>query len=246
MTRLPETSARHLEAREAIGWLALVGLVFVGGYYGVAELVPGASARDLSTPLDALIPFHPGWLLVYVAVYPAATLPLFVVRDAPLLRRIALAYLGVIALCLVCFSIWPVSGAPLRDSVGSLDPDRLLEWGTLLLYRLDPPRNLFPSLHIALATLAVCGAGRAQPVVGRVGAIALVFIVCSVVGIRQHYAVDALVGGLLALASAAAALRPWRPDPSHPPARPPRSALGCLALYVLGVSSFGLAFLLGR
>ena len=86
----------------------------------------------------------------------------------------------------------------------------------------------------------------AHRAVGRVGAVALVFIVCSVVGIRQHYAVDALVGWLLALAFAAAALRPWRPDPSHPPARQPRYALGCVALYVFGVSSFGLAFLLGR
>lgn len=236
------STGRELVPREAMGWFALVAAFFGGGYYALAALTTGAPARDLTTPLDGSVPFSAGWVLIYAAVYPMATLPLFVVRDADLLRRVARAYLVVIAVSFVCFAAFPISAVPLRTGVPPLDPERFLEWGTRLLYRLDPPRNLMPSLHVALATLAVVGSARANPRFAWGGAVVLTVIGIAVVGLRQHYAVDVLAGFGLALGVAFVSLRSWRPDPAFAPMRSMHAALGCVAIYVGGVVAFAVAF----
>lgn len=223
---------RRLGRREALAWVGLVAGLFGAGYYAAAAVASAPPARDLTTPPDRWIPFHPAWILAYVAVYPASLLPLFVVRDADLFRRIARAYLAAIGLALACFLALPVSGQPLRDAIPPLDPGRFLEWGILWLHRLDPPTNLLPSLHLALATLAVVGCGRASPVVGRVGAAMLGVVALSVVGTRQHYAIDGLAGLALALGLAQVFLRPWRADPDHAAAHPPQRALRLGGLYL--------------
>lgn len=223
---------RRLGRAESVAWLALVGALFGAGYYATAALAGTPPARDLSTALDHCIPFHPAWVLVYLAAYPASLLPLFVVRDALLFRRIAVAYLAAIAVALGFFALLPVSGEPLRDQIPPLESSHFLEWGIQWLHRLDPPRNLFPSLHVALASLAVLGSGRASPRVGRVGAVALVVVSLAVVGTRQHYTIDVVAGLALAHGIAQLCLRPWCADPGYAAAHPPARALRFVGIYL--------------
>jgi len=71
-------------------------------------------------------------------------------------------------------------------------------WRLRLLYFLDPPLNLFPSLHLALAFLAALAAVRVRSLLGVVAVIWTLCIAVSVCTTKQHFAVDAAAGLALA------------------------------------------------
>jgi membrane-associated phospholipid phosphatase len=177
----------------------------VGLYFGVG-LRPAPHARSLATPLDARIPFWPSAIWVYATVYPAILAPVLIVRSPARFRRIAWSLIAVIVICAVCFAFFPVETVSLRQSA-SVGADSGLDrsftaWGIRLLFALDPPRNAFPSLHVALATVIALGVGGSLPLGGRAAsqrarwtAFAwLAAVVASVVLVRQHYAADAVAG----------------------------------------------------
>jgi hypothetical protein len=119
-------------------------------------------------------------------------LPLFVVRDPAVFRRVALAYLLAIASAFAVFLLFPVTSQGLRVDARLYADAGFAGWLLQLLYFLDPPLNLFPSLHLALALLAALAARRVHR---RSGAAALAWTACiaaSVCTTKQHFAVDAL------------------------------------------------------
>jgi membrane-associated phospholipid phosphatase len=203
---------------------------FAGGYFAVAFASGSARARALPLALDGRIPFVPESVCVYVLVYSAALSPLFLVRCRRLFRRTALAFALAIALALPWFLLWPVTSVGLRPPFEMLDPSRFVEWGVMLLYTWDPPVNLFPSLHVALAALAGLAAWKAQPTAGAVALPTVLMISVSVCTVKQHFVVDVLAGAALALALYAAVLRPYRPVGNAPTAYSWRGPVGFLAL----------------
>jgi membrane-associated phospholipid phosphatase len=205
---------------------------FAGGYFAVAFASDPARARALPLALDGRIPFVPASVCVYVLVYSAALSPLFLVRCRRLFRRTALSFALAIALALPCFLLWPVTSVGLRPPLETLDPSRFVEWGVMLLYTWDPPVNLFPSLHIALAALAGLAAWKAQPAAGAVALPAVGMIGVSVCTVKQHFLVDVLAGAALALAIYSAVLRPYRAGGDAPTAYSWRGPVGFLALQV--------------
>jgi hypothetical protein len=195
------------EQEGAAGWLreralAVLGvaLLFAGGYYAIAFLGPTESAVSLRTPLDDAIPFWPTSVIAYAWVYPAAFLPAFVVRSTSLFRRVLVAYLMLIGLAFAAFLLFPVSASGLRPEIESLDLERFSEWGTSLLYRLDPPVNLFPSLHLGLATLSALACWRVHRRIGALALVALALVAVAVCTVKQHFVMDALAGLGLAIA----------------------------------------------
>jgi hypothetical protein len=183
---------------------ALTGAVlafFLAGYFGIGWLDDPSRARSLALPLDGRIPFVLGSVIVYWSVLALALLPIFCVRNAALFRRVALAYALATAASFACFLVLPVTSIGFRPDANVYADAGFAGWLLRLLHFLDPPLNLFPSLHLALATLAALAALRVWPALG---AFALVWTACILVAVcttKQHYALDALAG--LALAGAA-------------------------------------------
>jgi PAP2 superfamily len=177
-----------------------VVIFFVAGYFGVGWLVTDPSvARSLATPVDAAIPFVLGSVVVYWSILPMALLPIFVIRDPALFRRIALADVAMIAVALAGFVLFPATSLGFRPDAAALPDGGFPGWLLRLLQFLDPPVNLFPSLHLALATLAALAAWRVSRILG---AFALVWTGCIAVSVcttKQHFAVDAPAGIALAL-----------------------------------------------
>jgi membrane-associated phospholipid phosphatase len=132
---------------------------------------------------------------------------------------VAWAYFAVVTLCLLCFVLYPVSAAGLRPSLAGLDPSRFAVWGLRLNYALDPPVNLFPSLHLAGATIAALGAWKARPAYGALAGVAVAPIAVAVCTVKQHYWIDAVGGVALAVAVYARWLRDYEPPPDERPAR---------------------------
>jgi membrane-associated phospholipid phosphatase len=176
---------------------AVLGL-FLAGYFGVGFLASDPeNARSLWTPLDGAIPFLLGSVFVYWSILPMALLPIFVVRDPAVFRRVALAYALAIALALAGFLLVPVTSVGLRPDAAMYADADFAGWLLQLLYFLDPPFNLFPSLHLALALLAALAAWRAHRPSGVAALAWTACIAASVCTTKQHYAVDVAAGLLL-------------------------------------------------
>jgi membrane-associated phospholipid phosphatase len=200
---------------ERAAWALALLLAFGFSYFGIATRFDEARATTLLTPLDAAIPFVPQAIFVYVIVYPLALYPLFVVRSRALLRRTALAYGIVIVVAVGCFILFPVSASELRSGVGALDVTRFDTWGVRLLFTLDPPSNLFPSLHVAIAMLAGLAALRARTGYGAPALVVGGGIAAAAILVRQHFLVDVAAGMGLGFAAHALVIRPL-----HLPASP--------------------------
>jgi hypothetical protein len=210
----------HLERLAiAVGMLAFA----FGGYFGIGHATDPTAASSLATSLDAAIPFVPESIWVYAAVYVMITLPIFVIDSPALFRRIAVAYAAIVVVCLSCFALFPVSGAGLRPSLEDVEASAFVLWGLQLNYALDPPVNLFPSLHVAGATIAALAAGRARRAWGIGAGLVVAAVSVAVCTVKQHFWVDAAAGVALAWAAHTALVRPFRLPPGERAARGPAS-----------------------
>ena len=191
---------------------AVLFTLFFVGYYALAALVDPVRAHSLRTSLDDAIPFVPATIYFYAWVYTALFLPLFVVRCQTLFRRVIAAYALVVGVSLLCFAIYPVTSLGLRSEVESLDPARFTSWALRLVYTLDPPYNLFPSVHIAIAILAAGVAWTARRVYGIVAGAAVAVIAVAICTVKQHFVLDGLAGLALGAAVWFALVRGHRCD----------------------------------
>jgi membrane-associated phospholipid phosphatase len=206
-------------SRAERAWLTLsVAGLFVAGYFGVSATVSPARARTLGTAIDASIPFVAGTVWLYLLVFPASLLPLFVVRSQTLFRRAMAAYAVAIAASLVLFAAIPVTSVGLRVDPASLDRRQFSSWAVAQLYAIDPPFNLFPSLHLSIATLSALAAWKARRLWGAVALGGVSLIAISIATVKQHFVVDALGGALLAGIVYAAILAPYAPGEDGDPA----------------------------
>jgi hypothetical protein len=168
---------------------------FLVGYFGVGWVaVDPGRARSIATPLDDAIPFLPRTVIVYWSILPMALLPIFTLRDPGLFRRVAYAYAAAISVSLAVFVAFPVTSAPLRLTAESTATSGFAGWLLHLLHTLDPPLNLFPSLHLALASLSALAVTRVDRTLG---AVALAWTACIAVSVcttKQHFVADVPAG----------------------------------------------------
>lgn len=232
---------KKLRSRETLLERAALsaGLVifFIAGYFGIGLSRDPGEARELRTSIDARIPFIARSVWIYLLIFPAALLPLFVVRCQRLFRRTAFAYAAAIVASLICFTLFPVTSVRLRAGPAMLNLTRPSDWAVSTLYAIDPPYNLFPSLHLSIAALAAFSAWKAAKLYGTVAFACLVFVGVSVCTVKQHVVLDALGGVALGAAASALVLRPYRPRGDVSPAyswRGPSLYLAFLALVYAG------------
>lgn len=218
----------HLE-RLAIT-VAFLTLTFIG-YFWIGLTTDPGEARSLATPLDARIPFVPASIVVYAGVYILITLPVFLVESRALFARVVVAYLFVVFVCLLSFALFPVSGAALRPDLSELEIHPFLLWGLKTNYGLDPPVNLFPSMHLAGATIAALSVGKARRRDGWIAGAAVVPVAIAVCTVKQHFWVDAVAGIALGFAGFALLLRRFELPPGERASRGPGgwAAFGALA-----------------
>jgi membrane-associated phospholipid phosphatase len=222
-----------------------VGLItfFIAGYFGLGSSTNPARARELTSSLDKQIPFVARSVWVYLMIFPSALVPLFVVRCPRLFRRTALAYATAIAVSLICFIAFPVTSARLRVAPDLLDMAHPSDWAVSVLYSLDPPYNLFPSLHLSIAALAAFSAWKAARVFGAVVFVTVGFIAVSVCTVKQHILLDVLGGLALAALAGAVILCPYRRKGGLNPAYSWRGPALFLIFLILVYAGYYVAYL---
>jgi hypothetical protein len=248
VTTLGARAGDFLDVRprtERVLTAVILALAWTGGYQTIGWSIDGGRAVSLATPLDGAIPFIPETVYLYGLVYGAALYPLFVVRSRALLRRTALAYVVVIAVSLACFVVFPVTCAALRPPLAEVDPGTLHGWGLRLIYRLDPPANLFPSLHVGLAAIGAAAAWRACPRHALLAVGIVAGTVLSVCTVKQHFVADAVAALALVALVDQRLLRTFRPPDDEPLAYGWRGPAGYVVLQLGLYGALALAFAAG-
>ncbi|MFO0990690.1 MAG: phosphatase PAP2 family protein [Hyphomicrobiales bacterium] len=191
----------------ALSLLALFG----SGYFGIGYLTDPGRVHDLALPLDLALPFEATWVWIYIWVIPAAVAPLFLVKSQGLYRRAILAYALTIAIACLVFLIYPVSAMGLRAQatlVIAQFSDRMVA----VLYQVDPSANAFPSLHLALVTLAALAAWKASRLMGLILGLSVPMVAIAVLLVKQHFILDVVSGIVLALLIGAPLISGYRPE----------------------------------
>ena len=205
---MPPAAAR----RRGLRFWALCTLVVFYAIYPASNWLAARQARryDFITPWDARIPLVPEFIWVYFSFFVFILLPIWLVdgEDIDALgRRQVLATV----LCGLVFALFPANLAFVRV-LPEAEPYRSI-FG--LMFALDAPHNLLPSLHIVytVATgLALYATQRRHGRPLRCALIALwgVAICASTMLVHQHHILD------VAAAVALVAVLQWlvRPRPN--------------------------------
>lgn len=157
-------------------------------------LARGRAPHDLSLPLDALFPLLPWTMLFYFGCFLwwGVVYWLVSLRDREEADRFFAANLLAKLVCLLFFAFFPTTIVRPAPSGSSLWV-RLLE----LLYRVDTPDNLFPSVHCYLGWLCWIGLrGKKDcPFAVRAFSLLMALAVCvSTLTVRQHVLADVFGG----------------------------------------------------
>jgi PAP2 superfamily protein len=190
---------------EHVGLTLGVSVLFFFGYFAVGLSTIHRRAHDFQTPLDNRIPFVARSIWIYLWSFSASVIPLCFIRCPRLFRRSALAFAVAICVSLVCFTAFPVTASHLRVSAAQLKAPGPSHWAVSTIYTLDPPYNLFPSLHVSLTALAAMAVWKTNRFYGGLLFIGVASVAIAVCTTKQHFlfdvlgglAIAALVGGII-------------------------------------------------
>ena len=159
-------------------------LLFCVFYLGAARL--GFREPRLLQPsvVDRAVPFLPWTIAVYLSQFAFLFLALWLQTDSRALTRTFAAIAIATILSCAIFVVWPttIPRPPVRSAAFDA------------LWLFDVPANCFPSLHVALATIAACFWPRRR----WIAVIWAAAIALSTLTTKQHYAVDVLAGAVVA------------------------------------------------
>ena len=175
--------------------LVLGAILIVGAYqfYFWCQRNPLRPARELRLPLDDRIPFWPAWVWIYSFLYyPVILYTTWVVQSSREFVYVAVSFLGLLAMQMAFFLIFPVATP---ESWRAVNGERT--WSERFLafvQRFDARSNSFPSMHTSVAMLTAL---YLSPHVGPAAFAFPVAIGLSCLFTKQHYLVDLPAGAAL-------------------------------------------------
>ena len=158
----------------------------------------------LSSALDESIPVIPAFIYIYVAAFFfwIANYCYIYCFSADFARRLLTADLMCKIVCALCFVLYPCT-------LVQPDPESLHgigAWLLKLIYHLDQPTNLLPSMHCYISVLIALPLmwkkDTRTPLWYRVFSVALALAIClSTLFTKQHVVADVYTGALMAVAA---------------------------------------------
>src|SRR5262249_38089956 len=143
---------------------------------------------------ETRIPLVPWMIWPYLTLFTLFCVPL-VQMTADEMRRLTLQSTIPLLTAGVCFVAFPF-----RTGFPPAEIDALHRPVFDLLWAVDTPQNLVPSLHIAFSTLILLGAREVTTARLRPCYLAwLAVMVCAVVLVHQHHVIDVVTGIAIAM-----------------------------------------------
>ena len=165
-------------------------------YFPLTDYTQTLQPVTMTTRFDEAIPLSPIWIAFYVMIYPAAILPMFVVKDPLVFRQVIKAFLAVEFIAIIVFLTVPVH-MTIRPPLETIAVDGFFEWGIRVCYWYDYPTCCFPSLHVATATLSGFACYRVHRPTGCVAIAMACLISVSTLLVKQHFIADVFAGVML-------------------------------------------------
>ena len=219
---------------------AVVLMLLVPYYLVIAVVTRGRTLHVSELALDRMVPLQPAWSLIYLSYLLCPFLPMLVMRQEEQVRRTFLAWLLVWITGYVCFLVYPtVASRPAGGEIGK----GFFAWFLQGIYDADPPRNCFPSLHVATPFVAALTCYRVHRGVGLAAGLWASLIALSTLFTNQHYVADVFAGIFLASVAYAVFLRncPREPTPELDRRAAPLLMLGLIGIYALAVAGLWVA-----
>jgi len=209
-------------------------------YLFIGAIVAGGPANVPELALDRMAAPTPAWSLVYLSLFLAALLPVFVLHQQELIRRALLGFIFMWLVAYICFLAYPTIG-PRPASVAG---DGFHVWTLKAIYSSDVRYNCFPSLHVAQCFLAAFAVHRVHRGVGTVAVLWAFLVGVSTVYTKQHYVLDVVGGIVLASTACAIFLRGYAREaiPENERRLAPILAAGAFATYGALVAILWLAY----
>lgn len=163
-------------------------------YFGSRIITTGMHHYDFSIFIDDYIPFVSGWMIIYVLAYVAWVVGFIVIgrESREVCYEVLAAEQVAKVLCLVCFLIIP--STIVRPEITG---NGFCEWLSRLIYSMDNPDNLFPSIHCLENWICFRGAMKCKKVGNDYKVfmfIAALLVFASTLLVKQHVFVDVLGG----------------------------------------------------
>ena len=202
----PEPSTATI-ATPAYKWTVGLGLALLQSavYFGIGHLHLDRSTEILRTRLDDAIPFWPWTAWCYLPFYAGV----FIIAIAGFRQRVLFnrAVRSVLVVMII--------GAMGHIFIGAEYPRPVLHppyanFSAAFLasvQSIDPPGNVFPSLHVAQTSTLAFLLVRDRPLLGRVAIVMGAMLAASTMTIKQHFVADVLAGYALAFFGRWLALR---------------------------------------
>ena len=169
-------------------------------------------------PLDDMIPFCEWFLIPYASWFILLLgAPLyFLLTDKRDFLKITFIMFTGMTLCLLLYLLFP-NGLQLRPQITG---DNLLCRIAQLLYSIDTPTNVCPSIHVSSSVAAAIVVNRSQRLKKRykiriLSTLWVVLICLSTLFVKQHSVIDLLCGTLVSLVLAAVAYSPRLENRAH-------------------------------
>ncbi len=187
--------------RRGLRFWAICTLVVFYAIYPVSNWLASQQAHryDFITPWDALIPLVPEFIWVYFSFFIFIMLPIWLV-DADEIERLGKCQIIATLVCGLVFALLPANLAFDR-SLPEAEPYRSI---FSLMFMVDKPHNLLPSLHIVYTVATALAICKTQWALARRGLCAVIVLwsvaICaSTMLVHQHHVLDVATAVLLVL-----------------------------------------------
>ena len=155
-----------------------------------------AKMHDMTTAFDAAWPFEPVWVCIYVATFAFWTYQnITVARESPeAANRLFAADFPAHLICFFFFVLYPTTNV--RPEVAGTG---FAAWLMRLIYWIDTPTNLFPSIHCYVAWLGTrllydCKTLKHKAPVCVACTVGSLLVFLSTLFTKQHVLWDVLAG----------------------------------------------------
>ena len=188
-------------------WTVGLGLAVLQSlvYFGIGHTQLARSTEILRTRLDDAIPFWPWTAWCYLPFYAAIFIMAIAgFRRRRLFQRAALAVVCVMLIGAMCHLL--IGAEYPRPVLREPYPDLSTAF-LAAVHRIDPPGNVFPSLHVAHTSMLSLILIKDRPRLGLLALIMATMLAASTLTTKQHFVADVLAGYLLAFAGRAFAVR---------------------------------------
>lgn len=171
-------------------------LVNISVYVGAKLIIRGKYHYDLTSYLDDKIPFMKEWVLIYLLCYAFWVANYILISREGKEKWFRFAFADIVAkiMCGIIFIVLPTTNA--RPEIIGGD---IFSWLMRLVYDIDTPSNLFPSLHCLVSWFCFIGIRKSSKVslwYKIFSCIFAILVFLSTQFTKQHYLID-IAGGIL-------------------------------------------------